>query len=151
MVSALLARLLILVIWQHVLTAYKPYPLINLLLNEYKWTDLKMVFWIRCRKDVSLCRCQIFCRKITQTRLFDEICWKKTRKWPSSINETFSYLIQVYYIKRTTYKNLDLFYIKYRKPFANRLENTLSVANPYWMIEWRTPCIFSHLTFLKFV
>ena len=80
MIWALLARLLILVIWQHVLTAYEPYFSINLLLNKYKWTDLKMVFWIRCKKDVSLCRCQIFCRKITQTRLFDEIYWKKTRK-----------------------------------------------------------------------
>ena len=90
MVWALLARLLILVIWQHVLTAYEPYSLINSLLNKYKWTDLKMVFWIKCKKDVSLCRCQRFCRKITQMRLFDEIYCKKTRKWPSSNNETFS-------------------------------------------------------------
>ena len=101
-VWALLARLLILVIWQHVLAAYEPYSLINLLLNRYKSIDLKMVFWIRCRKGVSLCKCQIFCRKITQTRLFDELCWKKTRKWPSPFNETFSYFIsgmlyQTYY------------------------------------------------------
>ena len=77
---------------------------------------------------------------------------KRLENGPPQLMRLFHTLFQVCYIKRTTYKNLDLFYIKYRKPFANRLENTLSVANPYWMIEWRTPCIienFSCFTILQ--
>ena len=66
---------------------------------------------------------------------------KRQENGPPQLMRLFHTLFQVCYIKRTTYKNLDLFYIKNRKPFANRLENTPSVANPYWMIEWRTPCI----------
>ena len=68
---------------------------------------------------------------------------KRLENGPPQLMRLFHTLFQVCYIKRTTYKNLDLFYIKNRKPFANRLENTLSVANPYWMIEWRTPCTYA--------
>ena len=66
---------------------------------------------------------------------------KRLENGPPQIMSLFLCLFRVCYIKRTTYKNLHLLFIQYRKPFANRLENTLSVANPYWMIEWRTPCI----------
>ena len=66
---------------------------------------------------------------------------KRLENGPPQIMSLFLCLFRVCYIKRTTYKNLHLLFIQYRKPFANRLENTLSGANPYWMMEWRTPCI----------
>ena len=65
---------------------------------------------------------------------------KRLENGPPQIMSLFLCLFRVCYIKRTTYKNLHLLFIQYRKPFANRLENTLSGANPYWMMEWRTPC-----------
>ena len=69
---------------------------------------------------------------------------KRLENGPPQIMRLFLNLFQVCYIKRTTYKNLHLLFIQYRKPFANRLENTLSGANPYWMMEWRTPCIIDY-------
>merc|ERR1712240_589590 len=82
----------------------------------------------------------IFVEKIHKRAYLMKFVGKRLENGPPQIMSLFLCLFRVSYIKRTTYKNLHLSYIQYRKPFANRLENTLSGANPYWMMEWRTPC-----------
>ena len=103
-------------------------------------------FLIRYRKcNVSLCRCQTLASKSPKRANKLGCIREKFGKWPPRSIKFYQELFPESIKKRTLHENLYLFWIHYRNPYANRLEQLYlkSIRNRVLVIKWRTPCIIN--------
>ena len=103
-------------------------------------------FLIRYRKcNVSLCRCQTLASKSPKRANKLGCIREKSENGHQEVLSFIQNYSQESIQKRTLHENLYLFWIHYRNPYANRLEQLYlkSIRNRVLVIKWRTPCIIN--------